>query len=361
MGKLNIWVICGGASSEHNISIRSARHVVRLLGDMGHQVSVAYVSIKGQWVYYGASEFMMQPCPTVSADRLIQFHPGTKHPFHVVGQSLPCDCVFPLIHGTTGEDGVLQGLLNVLGVPFVGCGVLSSALCMAKHISKVVLKSAGLRVVPWLVVNKGQNNLPTFEEVQDQLGVPFFIKPSQAGSSCGVSKVKDKSGYHKALQEAFVFDDVVLMEQAIVGRELECSVIGTDLPQVSLPGEIKPHTEFYSYEAKYILKDGASTISPACVDSKLQEQLNEKAAAVYQALGCQGMARVDFFLDGQGVLWVNEVNTIPGFTEISLFAKNWAASGVEHHELLAHLIDHAMARHASLVAPQDYRQALAQV
>jgi len=256
----------------------------------------------------------------------------------------PVDVVFPVLHGTFGEDGTVQGLLKLAGVPFVGAGVLGSAVGMDKDVSKRLLREAELPVAGFRVIRAEAADNADFAALRNSLGLPFFIKPANLGSSVGVAKVKQKDDFNRALAEAFTYDTKVLAEKYIEGREIECSVLGNDDPVASVPGEVVPQAEFYSYEAKYIDENGAVLKVPADLQSETAARVRELAVKAFKVLCCEGMARVDFFLTGRGELFINELNTIPGFTKISMYPRLWEASGVPYSELIDRLITLALER-----------------
>ena len=346
----HIWVICGGVSAEHEISILSAQNVVRVLREEGFILHVVIISKQGMW-YYLDNNMDFSAVRTVSqaqelGAQLLCLTPGAGSVGKLVefpDTVLPCDCVFPLVHGSQGEDGVLQGVLSACNVPFVGSGVLSSALCMSKHVAKALLNEAGIATTPAMTVTVSALRAPSFCVAEQELGLPIFVKPSSQGSSVGVSKAVDEASYLHAIEEAFQFDDVVLLEQAIEGREIECSVMGNLTPRVSLPGEVICESDYYSYQAKYLDSESARVVTPADLNDSQIDKLQSTALEVYKILHCCGMARVDLFLKDDDSVYVNEVNTIPGFTDISMFAKNWQASGVSYAAVLTELIHHALA------------------
>jgi D-alanine-D-alanine ligase len=257
------------------------------------------------------------------------------------------DVVFPVLHGTFGEDGTVQGLLELAGVPYVGCGVLASALAMDKPAAKDVFGAHGLPVLPYQVVNRKmwrRDPTQVIAGIESELTYPLFVKPANLGSSVGVSKVHDRSELAPALDVAARYDRKMVVEQGIEAREIEVSVLGNDEPIASVPGEVVPSREFYDYEAKYVDQDSELFI-PAPLDGDLVERVRQMAVRAYKALDCAGMARVDFLLDkASGELWLNELNTIPGFTQISMYPKLWEATGIGYSELISRLIDLAAER-----------------
>ena len=253
------------------------------------------------------------------------------------------DVVFPVLHGTFGEDGTVQGLLELAGLPYVGAGVLGSSVSMDKEVMKRLCLERGLPVVPYITLWRPQLDV---EAVEQRLSYPVFVKPANLGSSVGISKAKSRAELEAALELAAQYDRKIIVERAIAGRELECSVLGNADPKASLPCEILPSREFYDYEDKYLL-DRARTIVPADLTPGQTEQTRQLAVACYQAVECEGMARVDFLLEAAtGRIYINEINTIPGFTSISMFPKMWEATGLPYSALIDRLIELALARHA---------------
>jgi D-alanine-D-alanine ligase len=260
------------------------------------------------------------------------------------GQQSPgaLDVVFPILHGPFGEDGTVQGLLKLANIPFVGAGVLGSAVGMDKDVMKRLLRDAGIPIARFIVLNKYSAPEVDFDDARGQLGLPLFIKPANLGSSVGIHKVRDREEFDRAVRDAFKYDNKVLIEECIVGREIECSVLGNDQPVASVLGEILPRHEFYSYEAKYLDESGAVLEIPAKVPPEISDRIREVAIKTFSVLCCEGMARVDFFLRNGEEIIVNEINTIPGFTRISMYPKLWEASGLPYGELIDKLIGLAL-------------------
>jgi D-alanine-D-alanine ligase len=255
------------------------------------------------------------------------------------------DVVFPLIHGAFGEDGCLQGLLRLLDIPFVGADVLGSAVGMDKDVMKRLLEHAGLPVVPYLVARQTSVPRTGYAAIKQQLGTPFFVKPANAGSSIGIAKVASEATFETALADAFKYDTKCILERSISGRELECSVLGNDNPIASVVGEVVIHSEFYSYDAKYLDDKSATLRIPAELPAVLSNKLRAFAIRAYQTLECCGFARVDFFLSDAGEVYLNEINTLPGFTNTSMYPKLWEATGIPYSDLIDKLIDLAIERH----------------
>lgn len=351
--KLRIGIFFGGRSAEHEVSIVSAKNVAAALDVKKYDLALVGIDKMGQWYLHRSPRCFAR----LSKNPLIPNHRGCDRVTLVLGKktgelfnltrrrsSGAMDVAFPVLHGTYGEDGTVQGLLKIARVPFVGPSVLGSAVCMDKEVSKRLLELAGIAVAPYLTVHKHDHARLTFEKIKRQLGIPFFIKPANLGSSVGVHKVRTKKEFASALRDAFRYDTKVLVERAILGREIECAVLGNEHLLASIPGEIVPRHEFYSYEAKYLDKHGADLIIPASLSRSMVHRIQMTARKVCETLSCEGMARVDFFLKRNGALVVNEVNTIPGFTAISMYPKLWQASGLSYQRLLDTLITLALAR-----------------
>jgi D-alanine-D-alanine ligase len=314
--KLRVAVVYGGRSGEHEVSLRSAESILARLDRDRYEVEPILITPKGEW----------QP-------RAILPQPGAN---------TGIDVVFPITHGTFGEDGTLQGLLELADLPYVGPGVLGSALAMDKEMTKRVLRDAGVPVVDFLVQRRGELNAAAIIE---QLGLPVFVKPANLGSSVGINKAKTPESLAAALAEAARYDTKVLAERAVIGREFECSVLGNEVMRASYPCEIVPEREFYDYEAKYVLNTTRIEL-PAQLSAEQTEEVRRLAIEAVRALDCEGMARVDFLMEtATGAFYVNEVNTLPGFTSISMYPKMWEHAGVLYAQLLDELIQLALARH----------------
>lgn len=343
MSQLSILVLCGGQSTEHEISLLSVKNVIEKLDPDKYHVHIAKISQDGHWHYYlsPAAYFSHQSVGIMS------MVPGQKNPFTILHESIHIDCVFPVLHGTLGEDGTIQGLLEILNIPYVGADTLGSSIGMDKDVLKRLLNEANLPVVDRCVVKKSEKNNISYVDITHQLGKSLFIKPNSLGSAVGIRKAVDQDSFYEALDYAFTFDNVVLIEKAIEGREVECSVLGNDFPIVSKPGEIIKHSEFYSYDAKYIDGAAATIKTPADLSEKLITEIQSLALKAYKTLRCTGMARVDFFITLDEKVIINEINTIPGFTNISMYPKNWEVSGLRYAELLDRLIELGIERFES--------------
>ena len=253
------------------------------------------------------------------------------------------DVIFPILHGPSGEDGTVQGLLKLANLPFVGASVLGSAICMDKDVMKRLLRDAKISIGKF-VVWKSHETVPDFNDIVDQIGSPFFIKPANMGSSIGIYKIENESDYKDGVSQASNFDTKIILEESIKGREIECSVLGNENPIASVPGEVLTNHEFYSYDAKYIDENGTTLDIPAKISTQVAKQIQELSIKVFQTLSCEGLGRVDFFLKDNGEIIVNELNSIPGFTKVSMYPKLWEASGISYTELIDKLIQLAIER-----------------
>ena len=352
MRKINVLVLFGGMSPEHEVSLRSAESVLNHMSAEKYNILPVGITKEGAWILYGGHDYSQLPSglwTEYPANRPAAISP-------IRGQGLLCfegdcvvrqsvDVVFPVLHGENGEDGAMQGLLQLAGIPYVGPHVSASAVAMDKTLTKLVADNAGITQAKWqLVRNSDLNN--RIEQIVDQLetrfSYPMFVKPAGTGSSVGVSKAGDRAALMDALLSAGVYDDKILVEEFIHGKEIEVAVMGNDSPVASICGEIDSGTEFYDYEAKYITDTSVAYI-PARIPEDVAEQVRDQAVRIYSAIGCQGLSRVDFFVtyeDNRVVF--NEINTIPGFTSISMYPKLFAASGIPYEQLIDELLQLAM-------------------
>ena len=351
-------VLFGGRSAEHEVSVVSARSVLRALDPERYEAIPIGVTKQGRWVLLpggppalGAGGAAGLPGVEDDAEGEVALdqRPGAHALVSPDGSRTEIDVVFPVMHGPLGEDGSIQGFLEMAGVPYVGSGVLGSALGMDKAVQKVLFVAAGIPVVPHEPVHEREweEDPEAVEARAEHLGYPLFAKPAALGSSVGITKVVDASGLRGALEETFRHGRKAVLERSVEGaRELECAVLGNDDPVASVAGEIVPRGHaFYDYEAKYLDEHGAELIVPADIEHELLEELQRLAVAAFRAIDGAGMARVDFFLAPAGGLLLNEVNTIPGFTTISMYPKLWEASGVAYTALVDRLIELALERH----------------
>ena len=354
-GKTRVAVLFGGQSGEHDVSLRSARTIMGALDPAKYEVIPVGITREGRWLSGGdpfAELTAASPLFAVDAgsgfDANAQIVPAGRRALPE-GWQAEVDVVFPVLHGPKGEDGTVQGLLELAGIPYVGSGVLGSAVGMDKGMTKTILHQYGLPQVPWLVISRRDwltNPIPMCEMIESQMGLPCFVKPANMGSSVGVSKCRDRGELLEALETAARFDRRILIEMAVDARELEVSVLGNEAPVASLAGEVIPGNEFYDYAAKYI-DDNSLIEIPADIDGATMNLARQLAIEAFQALDLAGLARVDFFLNREsGELLINEVNTMPGFTAISMYPKLWEASGLGLRELVDRLIELAFERHA---------------
>jgi len=351
--KKNIAVIFGGQSSEHEVSRFSAESVLRNIDKEKYDVKMIGITKDGRWLSYDG------PIGLIGTGEWQQLAEGENKPQQILlsagsaimdseNNSRKIDVVFPVLHGLNGEDGTIQGLLEMAGIPYVGCGVLSSALCMDKAYAKIVFEKEGIPQGKYLVFSRKQiykDIDAVIRQVEGTLTYPCFIKPSNAGSSVGVSKARDRKELSDALEIAARYDIRILAEEYINGREAECAVLGNDEPEASVVGEVVPCNEFYDYDAKYMSGDESRIIIPADLPGHVVDKIRDYAVRAFKALDCSGLARVDFFVDkATNEVYINEINTMPGFTQISMYSKLWAASGVPYIELIDRLITLAIER-----------------
>ncbi len=357
MEKIRLGVVFGGASSEYEVSLLSSASVLSHINEENYDIHKIGITRDGRMFYYSGSvekisdgtwtEADCVPC-VISPDR-------SHHGLLLLEENvrvIPLDCVFPVLHGKNGEDGTIQGLFTMAGIPFVGCGTLASSACMDKAVTHTLLESAGINSAKWLWTTEhefSQNEARILDRIDTELGYPCFVKPANAGSSVGITKVKERSQLKAAFELAFQNDSKVLVEEMVRGLELECAVLGNEDPIASCVGEIAPDAEFYDYNAKYI--DGTTkTYAPARISDDYAEEIRRTAVKAYQTMGCTGLARVDFFLSlhNQKII-VNEINTIPGFTSISMYPQLFGVSGIPYPELIDRLVACAMNQTAQTV------------
>lgn len=332
-----VLVICGGKSVEHEISLLSAEFVVKKLVDMKYEVTVVFVDNAGRWFLQKNNSYLFDITNPghliIHEDKVCFINSNTKDMLF-----LDVDVVFPIIHGYFGEDGIIQGVLESLNLPYVGPSVLSAAMTFDKDITKRILKDAGIKTVDYQIIHD-PNEIP-LEIIEKDIKYPCFVKPAKSGSSIGIYKVNNREGLLQAIADAFKYDTKVIVEKFINAREIECGVIGNLHPEVSLPGELVTDHEFYSFNAKYVQTDNLKIKLADNLSKDRLEHIQNLAIRSYKALGCQGMARVDFFVTEDEV-FVNEINSIPGFTKDSMFPKIWELSGLSVYELFSKLIGYA--------------------
>lgn len=351
--KTKVAVLYGGCSAEHEVSLLSATAIIKNLDKNRFDVIPIGIDKQGncfvnEWQYLYSDDTMV--LKTKNAQLLSGLTELTGH------KKALCDVVFPVLHGTFGEDGTIQGLLDILGLAYVGADVLGSAIGMDKDVAKRLARAADIPVVDFLSFNSGRwsiNKKEYCEEIENKIAYPLFVKPVNVGSSLGITKVKKVSDLVDAIELAFTYSTKILIEKALEVRELEIAVLENhqwgEEPLVSRVGEIVPSHEFYSYEAKYLDAKGAELFIPAKLQEGQLQRIKDLAAKIFSCLDCSGMARIDFFIEKQSQkIYFNELNTIPGFTKISMYPKLWEASGISYQQLLTHLIELALARHQRL-------------
>jgi D-alanine-D-alanine ligase len=350
--RIRVGILFGGRSGEHEVSLASAASVMRALDPEKYEAVPIGISKDGRWLVGGGAQKMLSEVlktgervvlpPDPNAASLMPITPAPGQP------STRVDVVFPVLHGTFGEDGTVQGLLELAGLPYVGAGVLASAVGMDKDVQKRLFKEAGLPIVPFVAVARAEWEYKpgdVTQRVKKKLKFPVFIKPATLGSSVGMTRVKKESELAAAMDEAASFAQKILVERAVNAREIEVAVLGNADPQASVPGEIVPHREFYDYTAKY-LEEGTQLIIPAKLTPRLVKQFQDYAVRAFRAIDGTGMARADFFLLRRGGrIYINELNTIPGFTSISMYPKMWEASGLSYSHLIDKLIELAFEQH----------------
>ncbi len=337
MIKPHVGILFGGKSAEHEISLLSSKSIYDAIDKSKYDVSLIGIAKDGRWFLGEEANNSLALLPYRQEHNVIGINGNDC--------THKLDVIFPVLHGPLGEDGTIQGLLKLADIPFVGAGTMGSAVAMDKDVMKRLIRDAGLPTAKFITLQQADKNKIDFETVNALLGMPVFIKPANMGSSVGISKVTTEKEFNQAVASAFEFDRKIIIEEHINGREIECSVLGNDEPIASIPGEIIPHHEFYSYEAKYLDDNGASLVIPADIPDKSVADIQELAIKSFQVLGCEGMGRVDFFLTDAGDVYFNEINTIPGFTSISMYPKLWEASGIAYPELIDRLIQLAIDRY----------------
>ena len=344
MAKRRVAVLLGGKSGEHEVSVTSARSVMAALDPELWEVVPIGIARDGAW---------LTPSETEAAlGAGVRSLSGAGHPVLRAPEALAalssCDVAFPLVHGTNGEDGTLQGFLEIAGIPYAGCGVASSAIGMDKALMKALFREAGIPVARYSVIRSWEYTLAQNDSmalIDQAIGYPCFVKPANGGSSVGVTRARSREDMPAAFEAAFAYDDKVVIEQAVVGREVECSVLGNEHPEASIVGEIVPDRDFYDYDSKYAASSTTQLYIPAPIPEGTARDIQRMAVRMFQVMGCEGYARVDFFLTPADKIIANEVNTIPGFTSISMYPKLWEASGLGYTPLLTKILELALARH----------------
>jgi D-alanine-D-alanine ligase len=345
--KLSVVLLFGGRSGEHEVSLNSAQSIFKAIDRNHYNVETIGISKQGQWFWGVLPEKVISdgfPPADQACQVTLVIDPTHPHFMALDGRSLPnggqFDLIFPVLHGPYGEDGTLQGLLEMANVPYVGSGVLGSSLGMDKDRMKAVFLEKELPIARYMTVLRSdflKASETCLNEIEARIGYPCFVKPANLGSSVGIAKAHRCEELLEALKGAAIFDRKIIVEETINGREIEVSVLGNDAPEASLPGEVKPAHEFYSYEAKYS-NIGSSLLIPAPLEESIIIRLQKMAIEAFQAVEACGLSRVDFFVTPQNEIFLNEINTLPGFTEISMYPKLWEATGISYTELIDRLI-----------------------
>ena len=366
MKKLKIGVLFGGLSAEHEVSIKSAISIIKNLNTDKYVIIPIYISTKGEWNYIDLT-LLSDDLDLVSLiDHIIQCIDHIKiqkkgnnnyiKPINLSEINKLVDVLFPIIHGKIGEDGVLQGFLELIDIPYISSNILSSSITMDKEFTKIILKENDTLITPYISIKEYQYNDQKkrnefIQVIKSNFSLPIFVKPANGGSSIGIEKLNSFENLFDSIENAFKYDNKVLVEQGVLGKEIEISVLENiddyDQPIVSYPGELIPNDEFYSYKAKYIMKDGAKFQIPAIFDASITSAIRKKAGEIFKILGCNCLARVDFFLENKtNKLFFNEINTLPGFTEISLYPKLLDHYGIKYKDLLDKLINLSLKKHS---------------
>lgn len=354
MRKKRVGILFGGRSAEHEISLQSAKNIFDAIDRTKYDPVPIGITKEGEWILFEDSQFLSNEdnpariglgkpsssitlLPWKTKQTVVSLSP-------VPTDILSLDVIFPVLHGPYGEDGTIQGFLKLTNIPFVGSSVLGSAIGMDKDVMKRLLKEQGIAITPYMVLHDYEKEEISYEKISKKFGQTVFIKPANLGSSVGVSSASSEEEFKKGISTAFEYDTKILIEKCIEGREVECAILGNQNPKASCIGEIVPKDTFYSYRAKYIDEEGASLHIPAVLSQKEVDTIQQISLKAYTILECEGMARVDSFLTKSGDVIVNEINTIPGFTKISMYPKLWEASGISYSSLIDRLIDLALQR-----------------
>jgi D-alanine-D-alanine ligase len=336
MSKTRVAILYGGRSVEHGVSINSAKNILEFIDKEKFEPYPIGISKAGVWYLTSSINKEIETGSELS----LKLHPGNPVFVAQNGKQFSVDVVFPVLHGTDGEDGSIQGLLKAMELPMVGTGVLGSAMSMNKAITKRLLQEAGVPVTRFKAFSFDEKNKLVFKDIEKEFGLPFMVKAASLGSSVGISKVKNEADFKAAVDEAFRYDDSILIEQYVKGREIECAILGNYPPQASLPGEIiiNPKYEFYTFDAKYVDGEAVTIDVPAKLDKAIAEQIRVLSVKTYQALHCEDFARIDLFLSADGKIYINEINTIPGFTNSSMYPMMWKERGISFTDLISNLI-----------------------
>ncbi|MDR3122705.1 MAG: D-alanine--D-alanine ligase [Treponema sp.] len=352
MKKINVGILFGGKSAEHEVSLQSAKNVFDAIDRRKYNPVLIGIDKSGRWLLNEGAGFLLNADDpkriklNPSSDAVVLAPQSGGHISNLTdlarGRSI--DVIFPILHGPFGEDGTVQGLLKLADIPFVGPGVLGSAVGMDKDVMKRLLREAGIPIGRFLTI-RSHEPVPPFKTAARALGLPLFVKPANMGSSVGISKAHNEREYERAVKTAFAYDTKIILEEFIKGREIEISILGNEEASASLPGEVIPRHEFYSYEAKYLDENGAALKIPADLPKRTVKKIQDLGIKTFHVLCCEGLSRVDFFLQEDGTLFVNEINTMPGFTRISMYPKLWEVCGISYKKLIDTLIQLAIRRY----------------
>lgn len=345
MNKPTVLILFGGHSTEHEVSVISARNVIQAIDKKKYNpILVGISKDSGTWYYFLGDTLTSDITTITDKNQPPQYLVNLakqKDSVSLVNDdrtiNIPIQFVLPILHGKYGEDGCLQGMCRMLGIPFAGPSVTASAVCMDKDFTKRILASSNIPVVPYITLYAKEE--ACFETITEKLGSTLFIKPANTGSSVGVYKIKSRADFDQYIPIVFQYDEKVIIEQAVTGREIECAVLGNETPKVSILGEVKPNHEFYSYDAKYLDPDGADLIIPAPLDEDITRSIQSYALKAYTIMGCKGLSRIDFFVTSTNEIYLNELNTLPGFTNISMYPKLLETSGIGYSDLISHIIE----------------------
>lgn len=349
--KLNVAILFGGRSPEHNISLLSAKNVIDQIDRELFNPILIGIDKLGKWHLNKGSLKLLNaddPNRVEIGDRTTPILISQNTDEHtIISQSSnevlsKIDVIFPVLHGTYGEDGSIQGFAKLANIPCVGCGILGSSIGMDKDVSKRLLRDSGIKVADFITIRKNVNDHLSYQEISSKLGPELFLKPANLGSSVGVSFAKNQMEFDEGLKNGLAYDPKVIIEEKVIGRELECAILGNLNPEASTIGEVLTHGSWYSFDNKYIDDQGSQIVIPAEIDKDTMERCRSLAIQTYKMLECEGMARVDMFLREDGELLINEINTIPGFTNISMYPQLWKASGIPYRELITKLIHYAI-------------------
>ncbi|MCG3420304.1 D-alanine--D-alanine ligase [Oceanobacillus jordanicus] len=354
MKKINVGIIYGGKSVEHEVSLQSANSIVKAINRDKFEPILIGVDKKGKWHLNNEASYLFNPENieqvelNKSKDHVAILPGEMKNQLILTKYGSPLkqlDVIFPVVHGTLGEDGSIQGLLKIANLPYVGSDVLGSAICMDKDIAKRLMQGVGINVAKWQSFTISQRDKIHYEELATYLGRSMFIKPANLGSSVGVSNVSTKEEFENAINMVFEYDHKIIIEETIIGREINFALLGNENPLVSLPGEVLINNGLYSYKSKYMNEDDTKFGIPAKLNESKIDEMQRVALKAFETLQCEGLARVDFFLTDDGCFYVNEVNTLPSFAKTSIYPRLWEASGLDYSDLINHLINLAIKRY----------------